>query len=329
MGAVDGIYNELAALRRGQGLYAPDVLERTGERLRGACGIGPDTPAGDARRRLVDRVLLGAEPLAPEQRLAVRAAFGLPPASRSRFLRERMEWLGRELDRDARTATRRVEAALWLLAEALAATATEAAAEDDSPYAPDGWYVESIRATLVLRERPVYLLEVRRLTSTQAGLDRVAVSWSLPASGERAGGRSDLLRVELLYGGALERNEALSTPSYWAGWVHLPRPLGMGEHHEYQVQVSMDERRRLRPYYAHSPLRRCDEFELRAKFDPLVPPQRVWQLDGVPSQLLDEQAPVGAERSPDRAGEVVSRFTNLRQGLTYGLVWREPPPEGT
>ena len=123
------------------------------------------------------------------------------------------------------------------------------------------------------------------------------------------------------------KDGALSSPGYWSGWISLPRPLNAGERHEYQVQVTAPGRR-LRPYFVHSPLRRCDEFELRAKFDPLVPPQRLWQVDGVPSQLVAEGRPVGEELETDNAGEVVSRFRNLRQGLNYGLVWqdRRPPP---
>jgi hypothetical protein len=318
------MYEELVQLRRGQGLYAPDLHARIGPRLRAVCGIEQRTSAGEARQRLVTRIVAGLATLAPDLRLAVQSAYGLPPASQSRFLRERMEWLGRELARDARTAVRRVEAGLRLLAESLATNAPATPPDAANPYAPEGWYVESLRSTLLLHVTPVQLLEVRRVTATQGGLRRIAVSWSVPVPPEPLG---DALRVELLYGGELVRDESLSAPAYWSGWINLPRPLGVGERHEYQVQVTAPGRH-LRPYYVHSPLRRCDEFELRAKFDPLVPPQRVWQVDGVPSLLVDEERPVGDELETDPAGEVVSRFRNLRQGLNYGLVWQDGRPSG-
>ena len=321
MVSVEEMYAELVQLRRGQGLHAPDLPARVGPRLRAACGIDPRTAPGDVRQRLAGRIVTGLAPLAPDLRLAVKAAYGLPPASQSHFLRERMEWLGRELGRDARTAVRRVEAGLRLLAESLAASAPEVVPDGVSPYAPEGWYVESLHSTLLLHVTPVQLLETRRVTATQDGLRRISVSWSVPAwPGLDAPDGGDL-RVELLYGGELGKDEALSSPGYWSGWISLPRPLGAGERHEYQVQVTAPGHH-LRPYFVHSPLRRCDEFELRAKFDPLVPPQRVWQVDGVPAQLVDEGRPVGEELATDNAGEVVSRFRNLRQGLNYGLVWQ-------
>jgi hypothetical protein len=44
------------------------------------------------------------------------------------------------------------------------------------------------------------------------------------------------LRVELLYGGELGKDEALSSPGYWSGWITLPRPLAAGERHEYRCR---------------------------------------------------------------------------------------------
>jgi hypothetical protein len=186
-------------------------------------------------------------------------------------------------------------------------------------YAPDGWYVDSLRATLLMNVDPVQLLETRRVTSTQESLERIAVSWSIPADVPAALAE---LRVEMLYGGELNKDESASTATFWAGHVRLPHPLRIGEQHEFQVRVTSLPRRMFRPYYVLSPFRRCDEFMLRAKFDQSDTPAQIWTLDGVPFQLLDENQPVGEVLEPDRVGEVVSHFRHLRQGLSYGLRWR-------
>ncbi len=322
MSAVEGMYRELVLLRRGLGLHAPDVLLRVGAQLRLSCGIGPVTEAGEARQRLIRHVATAVTELSPELRLAVQAAYGLPPASQSRFLRERMEWLGLRLERDPRTATRRVEAGLKLLAEILVAEGPAREDDTSSPYAPDGWYVESLCSTLLLAADPVQLLESRRIVATRNGLDRLAVSWSVPPSENPVDAQAEL-QVDLLFGGELVRDDALSASTYWSGWLRLPRPLEVGESHEYQARVTGAHRWQLRSYYVLSPHRRCDEFELRAKFDPIVPPQRIWQLDGVPYRVVDGAQPPGQEVAPDAVGEVVSRFRNLHQGLSYGLRWQE------
>ncbi len=322
MSDVEGMYRELVQLRRGLGLHAPDVLRRVGPQLRFACGIGSDSETGEARQRLTRRVTSALTVLSPELRLAVQAAYGLPPASQSRFLRARMEWLGHKLERDPRTATRRVEAGLRLLAETLVAEGGAEPANGGNQYAPDGWYIESLSSTLLLAADPVQLVETRRIVATRSGLDRFSVSWSVPTTAEPIDARAEL-HVELLFGGELVRDDALSTPSYWSGWIRLPRSLAAGEQHEYQATVTGAGRRQLRSYYVLSPHRRCDEFELRAKFDPGVPPRRVWQLDGVPFRVIDEARPRGQEVAPDAVGEVVSRFRHLRQGLSYGLQWQD------
>jgi hypothetical protein len=311
---------ELQHLRRGHGIHAPDVMQRVGPSLARVSGFDTTATASANRERLIRRIEAAVLELPADLRLAVQAAFGLPPASQSRFLRERMAWLGEQLDRDPRTAMRRVESGLTLLAERLLSH-PERLALRDNVYAPEGWYVDLLRATFMMHVDPVQLLETRRITSTHDGLEQLTVSWSVPAGDPEYAGR---VGVEMLYGGELVRDEKASTAEYWSGVIRLPRPLAAGERHEYQVRVTSLPRALLRPYYVLTPYRRFDEFELRAKFDPDRPPELVWGLDGVPFQLVDESQPVGELLDPDPVGEVVSRFNNLRQGLSYGLRWRFP-----
>jgi hypothetical protein len=309
---------ELQQLRRGHGVHAPDVMQRVGPMLGRVCGLDPAEPAGVNRERLVQRIAATVPELPADLRLAVQAALGLPPASQSRFLRERMAWLGTQLDRDPRTAMRRVESGLTLLAERLLSHPGRVSARENV-YAPDGWYVDLLRATFMMHVDPVQLLETRRITATRDGLEQLTVSWSVPPGDPELGAG---VGVEMLYGGELVRDAGASTPAYWAGVIRLPRALAAGERHEYQVRVTSLPRALLRPYYVLTPFRRFDEFELRAKFDPAQPPELVWGLDGVPFQLVEENQPVGELLDPDPVGEVVSRFHNLRQGLSYGLRWR-------
>jgi hypothetical protein len=322
----DEMVKELQQLRRGHGVHAPDVVDRVGPRLRKLCGLDDSGPGAGERERLIDRITRSVEELPGELRLAVQAAFGLEPASQERFLRDRMEWLGDKLERDPRTAMRRVEAGLTLLAERLLDLADleyRSESGDENAYAPEGWYVSLARATLLMHVDPVQLIETRRIVSTRDGLEQVTTSWSIPP-GPPADAAA--FRVDMLYGGELVRDEIPSTSTFWSGLIRLPRPLAAGEKHEFQVRVTTVPAARLRPYYVLTPFRRTDEFELRAKFHTARPPDLVWGLDGVPFQLVDENQPVGAVSEPDAVGEVESRWRNLRQGLSYGLRWRWPNP---
>jgi hypothetical protein len=316
---LDVILRELTQLRRGHGLHSVDVLTRVGPNLRQLIGITEQLPAGEARQVLTDRLAAMVAGLPPDLALAVQAAFGLPPASQARFLRERMQWLAVQIHRDPRTASRRVDSGLALLAERIVSGTGGEVAPSGSEFAPDGWYVELLRANYMLVTDPVQLLENRRIVSTRPGLERITVSWSVPFVASPTP-RPDL-EPEIHFGGRLVKNEQLSTPIYWSGDLLLPRPLDVGQSHEYQVQVRTLPRHEMLPYYVLSPVRRVDEFDVRVKFDPARSPQRVWALNGLPYRIIDERRPTGEPLEPDAVGEVVRRFSNLRPGLSYGVQW--------
>lgn len=310
------LIEELQQLRRGYGLHALDVLSRIGPVLNRVCDLGSISTPGGQRERLIELIGAQVSALPQDLKLAVQAAFALHPADQSRFLRERMEWLGSRIERDPRTAMRRVEAGLALLAEQMLRSVGPV---QEDVYAPGGWFVESFRATLMMHVDPVELIETRRVISTVDGLDRITIAWSIPAA--PAGSRSGL-RVDLLYGGELERDDETSTDRFWSCTVKIPRPLRSGEAHEFQVRVVLMPRNELEPYFVLTPFRRCDEFLLRAKFDPADGRPVVWALDGTPFQLVHENHPVGDQLPVDSVGEVVRRFQDLRAGLSYGMRWR-------
>jgi hypothetical protein len=308
---------ELMQLRRGHGLHSDDVMSRVGPGLRAAAGIGD----GDATAPALDKLLawLSAvmESLPPDLRLAVQAALALQPASQERFLKDRMDWLGVQLQRDPRTATRRVESGFTKIAQRMVRTPGPPRSPGDD--AADGWYTESLHATLLFHADPVRLIENRQVVATRPGLDRIPVSWSVPRD---PGLPPDAqVSASMVYGGELVPDLESSSPTYWSGSIRLARPLVVGRTHAYQVEVTSLSRAHLRPYYVASPMRRLDEFVLRAKFEAGAMPDQIWVLDGAPYRQVDEQLPTRRLLIPDDVGEVAESFTNLRPGLSYGLQW--------
>jgi hypothetical protein len=315
---------DLARLRRGHGLNTPDLPGLIAELvlLPTVCGLRAGMSDAARRDLLVGRLDAAIQRLPAEFQLALQAALALPPADQSRFLKDRLRWLGEQLQRDPRTALRRVDDGQRLLAERLLGT-TGAGEPDPNDYAPDGWFVNRLRSVVMLHVDPVQLLEQRLVTSTKEGLRALTVSWSVPDEVPDAGPAP---QVELLFGGDLRQDVEKSTPTYWTGSILLAEPLAPGQSHEYQLRVSALPPDRMRPYYVLTPFRRFDEFVLRAKFHPERRPEVVWRLDGVPFQTLDNKEPSDGVVSLDRSNEVEATFRNLKGGLSYGLQWRRPPP---
>src|SRR5437763_6082513 len=116
---------ELNELRRGRGLDAADLHQRIGPCLREACGItGADQPSA-ARLKLVLRLTELCGRLPADLRLAALAAFGLHEEAAGEFLDRRISWLASVLDRDPRTARRRIDLALRRPHELLGAPAPD------------------------------------------------------------------------------------------------------------------------------------------------------------------------------------------------------------
>lgn len=313
----DDLVRELIGLRGGRGVHSPDLVRRIGPRLRAVCGIEPDQDEATTRRILIERLDLAAAELPGDLSLAARAALGLPPAPRQPFLRDRWAWLATRLERDVRTVARRADDAFALLAERLRAEPRTQSARE-SPFAPDGWYVESLTSNVLIDRDPPQLIETRRIVAVTPGLREISVSFSAPRGQDATGEHK--LSVSTLYGGELVE-EAGSMSSHFLGRLRLPRPLAAGEQHEYGLVFSAFPRRWLRPYYVLTPLRRCDHFLLRAKFDRVAAPAKIWQLNGVPARVVDEFAPTSDLLDLDAVGEIHVEFHALRQGLSYGIQW--------
>jgi hypothetical protein len=303
---------ELNELRRGRGLDAADLHPRIGPCLRAACEIDDTDQPSAAREKLVLRLTELCGRLPADLRLAALAALGLHEEAAGEFLDRRISWLASVLDRDPRTARRRIDLAFRRLDELLGARPRN---HDLHPLA--GWYVESMKAMLRLDRDPPDLQEERRIVAEVDELDELVLPFSVPA--EPGSDPVPDITADALFGGEIVEARQVSA-SHAQFVLRLPSPLRLGQRHEYGIRFA-PRRTTLRPYYVLTPLRRCEEFSVRVRFDRADLPRRVWRLNGVPGRVIDDGVDSGDVLTVNRVGEVGLEFHELHQGLSYGLQW--------
>jgi hypothetical protein len=294
---------------------AGDLLERVGPTLRALSGIDDSAPEDEARRRLVTFLNGLADELPDDLRLALRVGLALrEDVQQYRFLEERMNWLAEELDRDVRTARRRVDEAIRS-----AETAHPATVPSGGDHVYDGWYLGRFRALLHLDGTQPAAIEERTVVAKRDSLSEIAISTSIPrpAGADRETHHADLT---ILYGGSLARLERPSG-TYFRCFVRLPEPLMRGQSHEIGVAVTIPADQPINPRYALQPLLRCDEFDLRIRFGEGKRLTGVWKLAGIPRGMADDFAAASARVEPDDAGEIHLHYQNLLVGLVYGARW--------
>ena len=186
----------------------------------------------------------------------------------------------------------------------------------------DGWYVESFSALLHLDVAPVEAVEHRTVVATRDGVRELATSISVPRHPAEDIKRPHGLDTDLLEGGTLTLREQ-PYESYFRNVIELPRPLRQGERHDYRLRLSIPPGQSMACHYVHVPFRRSDAFDLRVCFDRAHLPRAVWALSGAPTAVIYERGPTQDLLDPDRFGEVLVRFRNLRTGFGYGLCWQD------
>ncbi|MEU7785085.1 hypothetical protein [Amycolatopsis sp. NPDC049159] len=310
---------ELNELRRGRGLDAADLHQRIGPCLRAACEVADDDPPAAARHKVVLRLTELCGRLPADLRLAALAALGLHEEAAGEFLDRRISWLASVLDRDPRTARRRIDLAFRRLDELLGAPPRE---RDLHPLA--GWYVESMKAMLRLDRDPPDLQEERRIVAEVDELDELVLSFSAPA--DPGLDPVPAITADVLFGGEIVEARQVSA-SHAQFVMRLPSPLRLGQRHEYGIRFA-PQRTSLRPYYVMTPLRRCEKFSVRVRFDRDGPPSKVWRLNGVPGRVIDDGTDSGDALTVNSLGEVGLEFHDLHQGLSYGLQWSADPGAG-
>ncbi|GLZ36770.1 hypothetical protein [Actinokineospora sp. NBRC 105648] len=186
------------------------------------------------------------------------------------------------------------------------------------PAAADGEFldqrVDKLAARLDLD--PPVTIERRLITATVDRLDEV-----ITTSTTSGGPSAHPLRADVQYGGRLTDLTRVSK-SHSLITVGLPRPLAIGESHEFCVELSAHPRALMQRYHVLNPLRRYEDFTLRARFPPDPAPRGVWRIEGIPLDAVDEYEPVGAALGLDGVGEVEVRFAYPQVGLAYGVQWQ-------
>jgi hypothetical protein len=324
------LLRELKHLRKGRGINTARITDQIGPHLRELAGVGCADPTGVVRQALAGTLDRLAGSLPGDLALAVRAALALHPEAQQPFLAERVQWLADRLQRDVRTARRRVDLGLAALAER-AALPRPGGTAVPAPRAPvsrepddDPWHIREFRALLRLDQPTPEAIEQRVVVANEDGLDRLDALITIPRDPATRVGSHDLL-MEVLYGATIVSRERVTGSRFKYG-LQLPRALRAGEAHEYALLFRLPPNQPMRTHYVYTTHRRCDAFDLRIRFDPERLPAEIWRVDqGYLGDLDDETAPRDLV-AVDRTGEVRLRFDRLRLGYGYGAQWTAPPP---
>jgi hypothetical protein len=319
---VADLVEEMKALRRGRGILESRIEDRIGPALRLACGVPSDSNPNDIRRLVSNRLADLADRLPDDLRKAVLAAFAMLPDTRQRFYQERVRWVAAQLERDERTAQRRINEGLVHLAELAAAgigLAEIAAPSDPGP----AWFTEKVRVSLVLDQPRPEAFEWRRIVSNRDGLREIDLEFTLTAPPSADPNDPANLWISMLYGGTLVIREMAANRRF-AFAVVLPKELHRGEHTEIALRFQVPDGEEMRPHYVCLPRDRCVLFDLRVRFDERRPPSKVWHLTKVFQADIDDPSGQGEIISLDQAGELHLRFEDLTPGFAYGARWDLP-----
>jgi hypothetical protein len=309
MFAMPGLKDELKRLRKGRGVLAPDIDVLVGNSLRALCGISTQDSKSVIRQKVTDELQRLADTLQPDLRLAAVAALAIHPSAKHPLLTDRVTWLAAQLGKQVRTARRRADDAIELLAQAA-----------DKRPGDEGWYVERFDAEVRLDTTTPEVVERRTIVATRDGVDAIVPGLSLPR--ERTDERPlHDVAASLLYGGELVQQEQPSE-SFFRFTIALPEPLRSGQAHEYALRLKVPPGQPMRSHYVFNPHRRTDKFSVRIRFDVRNPPHTVWLVSRMPMTMVHDEAPCGELLSVDGNGEIRADFNELVQGFGYGVQWR-------
>lgn len=297
---------ELKRLRRNRGLCLARAGE-IGDSLRAACGVTSDDTPASTVQKVIEAISRQAQLLGPEQQQAALTALGLSGPS-SRFLKDREAWIAQEIDRDIRTARRRIDEGCAELALLLA----EGGETTTTP--TTSWRTERMRVLLALDQPRPEAFVFRRVVACNDSLDELDLAIPLTASDQQATHRADDIKVDVFAGGTLLRTRNRSDKLTGLA-LRPPEPLQRGQTHEIALRVRAAE---MLAYYVCVPKSACAEFTLTVRFGTRTP-RAVGVLENVFQN--DLRSVTGTPIETDAAGEVHVRFRNLQPKFAYGIRW--------
>jgi hypothetical protein len=293
------LVRELKTLRKGRGLLASHIGERIGSTLRAICGVTDDDGPAVIRQKVARRLESLAGDLPADLRIAVLAAFAICPDARLPFYQDRVSWTARRINRDPRTARRRIDAGIVHLAQ-LATVSPVRSADHAGIPAGTGWRTVDLRVMIAFDQGRPRGIELARIVAEEDGLAEVDIG----VVG---------VELEIVYGAVDVRAGA------GRHLAVLPKPLVRGEEHDLGVACRLPAGAPSHVVYV--PDRPCELFDLRVRFDLADLPWRISLLRGALDRDIASPAYSGETRAADQAGEIHLVFRDLVPGLAYGARW--------
>lgn len=307
------VAKEIRQLHKGRGLQAGDLDSRLGPLLGELAGTAD---AAARRQALITEITRCAGQLLEDYRLAVVVSLALSEETTDEPLfTRRATWLAERIDRDSRTALRRIREAEWRLAELIAGELQRRRGR--IPAASNGWYVAELRTVMRLDGDIVESEQDRRIVSSRENLTEVMAWLDLPSDANQPGSE---LRAEIRYGGRLLRKEQPSGNRFTL-MVQLPKPLQPGEEHHFGLLLRMPRHMLKLPHCLVTPECQFDRLDLTVRFDPARLPDWIRRVDGETVRTFENPRPIGEMLVPDAAGEVRQEFRDLALYLGYGIQW--------
>ncbi|MBB4905517.1 hypothetical protein [Actinophytocola algeriensis] len=297
------LISDLKVLRKGRGLFVSRIDERVGTTLRTVCEVTDSDGPAEIRHKVGERLGNWAKKLPPDLRVAVMAAFAIAPDARLPLYQDRVNLAAEKLNRDPRTARRRIDDGIQHLAQLAAAFAPN---QNSRSHGATRWHTAELRTTLALdRERPE-VLEQRRIVADVDDLSEVDIMVTAAAA----------LGVDMFHGGTLTprggRRGAYS--------LRLPDPLQLGQSHDVALRARLGREQHARPWFAVVLEHPCATLDLRVRFDRRRVPGRITAFEHVHPRDF-ASATDGVPVHADAAGEVQASFTDLTPGMAYGVRW--------
>jgi len=313
--ALPELIGELKTLRKGRGLFVSQIGERVGNSLRTLCAVTDEDGPAEIRQKVGERLEYLARNLPADLRVAVMAAFAIAPDARLPLYQDRVSLAAAKLDRDPRTARRRIDDGIQHIAQ----LATASSPAVTRPAASTDWHTAELRVGLALdRERPE-VLHYRTIVADRDGLRELDLAMTVSAPGPAARTPRSL-GVDLFHGGTLVAR-GMEASDRFAFSLVLPRPLARGETHDFAMLVRLPAGAPIRPYFACVLKHPCAQLDLRVRFDRARMPARVWLLRNAFQRDITDAVPPREAARVDDAGEIRARFSDLNPGMAYGARW--------